>query len=77
MICRMCGSSKVTVGVEQISSKTRTRNMGCLWAMGRFLLIMCTCGLWLLVGRRSRTSNTRHKNLRYAICQDCGHKWNF
>lgn len=75
MICPKCGSENVNVTVEQVSGKTRTRNTGCLWTLGRWTLILCTCGLWLLIGKRKETGNTKFKNKTAAICQNCGHKW--
>ena len=75
MVCPKCGSDKVQVTVEPAGVKTRTRNTGCLWTIGRWMLILCTCGLWLLVGKRKRTSNTKVKNETVAICQNCGNKW--
>ncbi len=75
MKCSKCGSDNVKVTLEQTGGKTRTRNTGCLWGLGRLMLIFCTCGLWLLVGRRKKTSNTSFKNKTVAICQNCGNKW--
>lgn len=75
MKCPKCGSENVNVQIEQTSAKTRTRNTGCLWGIGRLCLIVCTCGLWLLVGKRSKTGNTTFKNKTAAVCQDCGNKW--
>ena len=76
MQCPKCGSSHVNVQIEQVSGKTKTRNMGCLWGLGRLCLIICTCGAWLLIGKRSKTSNTKFRNKKVAICQECGHSWN-
>ena len=76
MVCPKCGSNNVNVMTEQATAKTRQKKMGCLWSIGRGFLILCTCGLWLLVGRRSGTGKTKFKNNTVAICQNCGHKWN-
>ena len=79
MVCPKCGSENVLVTSEQVSSKAKTkgRGMGLLWKFGRLMLIICTCGLWLLVGRRKETHKTKTviKNQTVAICQNCGHKW--
>lgn len=75
MVCPKCGSENVLVTNEQTSAKTKGKNMGCLWSIGRACLIVCTCGLWLLVGRRSRTDKTKFVNKTVAICQNCGNKW--
>lgn len=79
MVCPKCGSENVTVTSEQVSSKSKSkgRSMGCLWKIGRWMLIICTCGLWLLIGRRKETHKTKTtvQNQTVAICQNCGHKW--
>ena len=75
MICPRCGSDNVNVFIEQTSAKTRTKNTGCLWKIGRAFLIIFTCGLWLLIGRRKETGKTKFENKSTAVCQNCGHKW--
>lgn len=75
MICPKCGSQTVNVTTEQLSAKTKNKGMGCLWGICRLCLIICTCGLWLLVGRRKGTGKTTIKNHTVAICQNCGNKW--
>lgn len=75
MICPKCGSENVTVTTEQISAKTRAKGKGCLWTLGRWMLICCTAGLWLLIGKRKGKSTTQFKNTTVAICQNCGNKW--
>lgn len=75
MKCPKCGSENVNVTTEQTNSRTRTKRTGCLWGIGRAMLIMCTCGLWLLVGRRKETGKTAFVNKTVAICQSCGNKW--
>lgn len=75
MVCKRCGSENVTVTTEQTSGKTRTSHMGCLWTLGRWIMVLMTCGLWLLVGKRKETGKTSFKHVTVAICQNCGHKW--
>lgn len=75
MTCPKCGSENVTVTVEQTNAKTRNRGNGCLWSLGRWTLIICTCGLWLLVGRRKGSGKTKYTNKTVAICQNCGNRW--
>lgn len=75
MKCPKCKSENVNVMTEQVSAKTKGNGMGCLWTLCRWTLILCTCGLWLLVGKRKSTSRTKIKNNTVAICQNCGHKW--
>ena len=48
---------------------------GCLFGIGRLILIICTCGLWLLFGRKKYRSKTSFSNQKVAICQNCGHSW--
>jgi len=75
MKCPKCKSENVSVTLEQTTGKTKSRNMGCLWSIGRLCLIFCTCGLWLLVGKRKRSGNIKFKNKTIALCQSCGYKW--
>ena len=75
MTCPKCGSENINITLEQTKSKTRTKRTGCLWELGRLFLIICTCGLWLIIGKRKETSKTKFKNKKIAICQNCGHKW--
>ena len=76
MTCPKCGSVNVLVTSEQTGSKTSGKGAGCLWSIGRWCLIICTCGLWLLVGKHKGKGKTKIKNSTVAICQNCGNKWN-
>lgn len=75
MKCPKCGCENVIVTSEQVSSKTSGKGSGCLWKVGRACMIVCTCGLWLLVGKHKKTDKTKIKNQTVAICQNCGNKW--
>ena len=75
MKCPKCNGESVNVTLEQTSGKTKTRRMGCLWAIGRWTLVICTCGLWLLVGKRKETGNVKFNSKTIAICQSCGKRW--
>jgi DNA-directed RNA polymerase subunit M/transcription elongation factor TFIIS len=75
MICPKCKGENVLVTTEQTGGKVKQNNMGCLWALGRGLLILCTGGLWLLVGKRKGKEKITYKNNTVAICQNCGNKW--
>lgn len=75
MTCPRCGGTDVKIQFIETSAKTRTRKAGCLWRLGRWCLIVCTGGLWLLIGRRKSTSNTKIRHAKRAICQSCGHAW--
>lgn len=75
MVCPKCGSENVQVLSENTGATTGGKSMGCLWGIGRFFLICCTCGLWLIVGKRHTTHKTKQKYQTYGLCQNCGHKW--
>lgn len=71
MSCPRCRGTNVQV--TMVTDSMRNRNRGCLWTLGRWMLIICTCGLWLLIGRSAGKSNMQsHKE---AICQSCGYSW--
>lgn len=74
MVCKKCGSNNMNIIQEQVGGKVRTKNTGCLWGIGRMILIVCTLGLWLLVGSRKETSHISFKHQVVAICQNCGNK---
>jgi hypothetical protein len=75
MVCPKCSSTNVVITSEQVSGKTSVRGKGCLWSLGRGILICMTFGLWLLVGKRKGTEKTKFKNQTVAICQNCGYRW--
>lgn len=75
MNCPKCGSENVTVQIEQIDAKTKQRKSGCLWGLGRLCLIVFTCGLWLIIGKRKGSEKTKYTSKTVAICQQCGNKW--
>ena len=71
MRCPNCNGTNVSVQI--VTDSARTRNRGCLWGLIRLCLIVCTFGLWLIIGKsKSKTNMQNHKE---AICQDCGHSW--
>lgn len=75
MTCPKCGSENVTIVSEQVSSRTSAKGNGCLWKIGRSFLMICTLGLWSLVGKHKGTGKTKIKNQTVGICQNCGHKF--
>ncbi len=75
MVCPKCNSTNVTVQTVTTSMNTRKRKMGCLWGIGRTLLIIFTFGLWLIVGKAKGQSKTKVKNKTVCICQNCGNTW--
>lgn len=72
MTCPKCGSENVNV--QMVNSKIKTNNTGIIHSIIRLSLIVCTCGLWLLVPKRK--SNSKIKSKCMAVCQNCGHHWN-
>ena len=73
--CPNCGSHNINIQIVQNGMKTSTKGNGCLWEVGRILLIICTCGLWLLVGKHAATSTTTMNTSKVHICQNCGCTW--
>jgi len=73
--CPKCGYDRISYTVIQDNAKTRQKNSGCLWAIGRWTLIILTCGLWLLVGKRKGTAKTTFNQKNMAVCQNCGYSW--
>jgi protein-arginine kinase activator protein McsA len=75
MTCTHCGSNNVTVTIENIGSKTKIRKRSFLGSFMRLILICCTGGLWLLVGKRTGVAKTKSINRKIALCQQCGASW--
>lgn len=75
MTCPKCNSENVTITTEQVAGRTKTNKTGCLWSLGRMCLIICTCGLWLLIGKRKSHSSTNFNTKTVCVCQNCGNKW--
>ena len=69
MNCPKCKSENVNVVMD---TSQKIKKSGCLWSLGRTLLIICTFGLWLLVPKR--VGHTKSKAV--ALCQSCGNKFN-
>ncbi|MCL1851475.1 MAG: zinc ribbon domain-containing protein [Peptococcaceae bacterium] len=74
-VCPKCGGTHISFQAVNITMGTRNRGRGCLWTLGRWTLIFCTLGLWLLVGRSKGKSNTKIKSQTLAVCQSCGNRW--
>jgi len=68
MKCPRCGSANINVVMD---TSQKIKNMGCLWGLGRGLLILCTVGLWLLVPKRIGSTKSKPT----ALCQNCGNKF--
>lgn len=76
MTCPKCGSDKVNVNVVQTSATSSTKKKGCLFGIGRVILIICTGGLWLIFGKKKAKTKTSFTNATKAVCQNCGNTWN-
>lgn len=75
LVCPKCGSSNVNIQVQQVGARTSTKKKGCIYKLARIMLIICTCGLWLVFGKKNSTSKTAFVNTKLAICQSCGKSW--
>jgi DNA-directed RNA polymerase subunit M/transcription elongation factor TFIIS len=67
MVCKKCGSENIQV----VQGSSKVKDVSILRTLGRWLLILCTAGLWLLVPKRKGTL----KATTLAVCMNCGHKW--
>lgn len=73
--CPKCSSCFINYQFVQENAKTKTNNVSILSRLGRALLVLCTCGLWLLVPKRKSTSKTNIRSRKMAICNTCGYSW--
>lgn len=76
MRCPKCNSRNICITNEQFSCKTKKKGRGCLWSIGRLILIVITCGVWLIFGKRKETTKTTFSFRTVGICQNCGNKFN-
>ena len=67
MKCNKCGSENIQV----VAGNSSVKGTGLLWRIGRLILVVCTCGLWLIVGKRKGKIRNKTK----AVCLSCGVKW--
>lgn len=86
--CITCGSKNISVSFQAIEGKsetiseirkksviTRTGNKA-----GRIGMIMATGGLWTIIPKKSdykevQKEKTNIKQIKMAICQNCGYSW--
>ncbi|GHU66543.1 hypothetical protein FACS1894184_04780 [Clostridia bacterium] len=73
--CKRCGSTNVQVSREQVGSKTGIKGLGCLWSLGRAMLMIVTLGLWGIFGKKRSAAKTKNKYRTIAVCQSCGKSW--
>lgn len=72
--CPRCHSHNVRVqAVEKVQTERRGFFAWILWIV--FALV--TCGLFLLIVPLVTNSKTFSTTQKLAICQNCGHTWNF
>lgn len=75
LICPKCGGGNINVQMVQTREKTMTKKRGCLARIGRFIMIVCTGGLWLIFGKKKTVSSTLHLHKKVAFCNECGHSF--
>lgn len=71
MNCPKCKSENINIVSEQTNAITNNRSL--IHVVGRLILIICTCGLWLLIPKKK--AKTKFKNKTVGICQSCGYKF--
>jgi len=59
----------------QTGGVTRTKGKGCLFTIGRWFLIICTLGLWLIFAKKKSKSVTSFEHEKQAVCSNCGNSW--
>lgn len=75
MNCRKCGSSNVDFRAELVTTGAVVKNVSLVSRLGRAMLVMFTCGLWLLVPKKKATEKTKSKVLKLCTCRECGYVW--
>lgn len=86
--CPNCHSRNIDINYVQVGSKTKEtseiRKKSILartaHSIGRSTMIAMTGGLWALTPKKSKyiergKENTKIKNAKFAICQNCGNSW--
>ena len=77
--CKKCGSSKVSIQIMQRGETTKRKGVGLGGNVNNFargLVGIGTLGISNLVWKKSEGINkTQIKNVRIAICQNCGKSW--
>lgn len=71
MVCPKCGSNNVNVSM--VNSTIHAKKPGLIARLGRLFLIICTCGLWLLIPKLGGHGKIKSKTM--AVCQACGNSW--
>lgn len=77
--CKKCGSSNVSIQIMQRGETTKRKGVGLggnVNNLARGITAIGTLGLSNLVWKKSEGVNkTQIKNVRMAICQNCGRSW--
>ena len=80
MICPKCNSSDVNIQVEQVAAKTKNKGVGLgghINNIARGTTALITLGASNLVWKKATgTEQTKFKNKKICLCQNCGYSWN-
>ncbi len=71
MVCKKCGSENIQA-VANTQGKIKKR--GCLMTLVHILLIICTCGLWIIIPLLRGGSKGKIKTTTDFVCLNCGSK---
>lgn len=79
MKCPKCKSEDVTIEFVQSGGKTKKHGVGLgghINNTARGLTAVCTLGMSNLVWKKSKGSeNTKFRNEKMCLCQNCGNNW--
>lgn len=79
MICPNCGSSNVTISMQEVGSKTKKHGNGIGGHVNNFapgMTAICTLGVSNLVWKKSKGGEkTVTKMAKVCLCQNCGNSW--
>ena len=79
MKCVNCGSESVSVQMVEIGSETKKQGKGIgdhAWNATRAMIGISTLGVSNLFLKKAKgNEKTKKKNIKMAICQDCGESW--
>lgn len=76
LTCPTCGGTNNSVQFVNTGGKSKTNHVSPILRWGRAIMIICTCGLWILVPKRKENTKIITKNQKVAICNCCGYSWN-
>jgi ribosomal protein L40E len=67
MNCKKCGSKNI----QLLAGNSKVKSRGIIPKIMRLILIICTMGFWLVMGKKKETVKTTTT----AVCMTCGNKW--